>query len=227
LAGHLPAGADVENALLYNLDGQGVFGGSMTNGVSFEVDPVSPPVGVRYAYEMVPAESAFRHWKPDRPLASVIVELGAATPTLASIWWSLRSTPGAIEAADASRLQGGPVAITLNVQGPATSMTPGMLKCIIDGIVSGLQSQSDLAGAEALAPLIARTIGAPVAAVIVALTDATPSSIGARQRLVHARGAGVQWTPDDDRCVAARVLTHRTCRRCARTTQVIWAGRWS
>jgi hypothetical protein len=38
LAGKLPAGADVENALFYNLDARGVFA-SMGKGVCFELDP--------------------------------------------------------------------------------------------------------------------------------------------------------------------------------------------
>lgn len=184
----------------------------MMNGVIFEVDPVPPPVGVSYAYEVVPVESRFRHWQPDRPLASVSAELGVAKPTLASIWWSLRSTPGGIQPAPRPRVRGENFAVTLDVEGPAKSATPGLLKSIVDGIVCGLQSQSDLAGADALAPLIALSVRAPVAAVTAALTNATVSSIGVRERLVHARGDGVQWTPDDDRCVAARLLFRRAAR---------------
>jgi hypothetical protein len=91
-------------------------------------------------------------------------------------------------------------------------MKPVLLKCVIDGVVCGLQSQSDLAGAEALAPLIAPSIGASAAAVAAALTDSSRSALGVRAHLVHARGAGVQWTPDNDRCVAARVLLRRAAR---------------
>src|ERR1035438_2467074 len=48
LAGPLPNGADVENALFYNLDGDRAFARSMDNGVSFELDPSPLQTGIRY-----------------------------------------------------------------------------------------------------------------------------------------------------------------------------------
>jgi hypothetical protein len=81
-----------------------------------------------------------------------------------------------------------------------------MIKTVLDGVICGLQSQTDRASAATLAPLIARGLDVSAEAVANALTSADQSAIGVRPRLVHARGNGVQWTPDDDHCVAARLL---------------------
>ena len=204
-AGPLPPGADVENALFYNLDGGRAFADSMDNGVSFELDPSPLQTGVRYRYEIAPADGEFRSWRAGRGLAALVAELHMP-PTLASVWWALRSGPGSIRPAGDSRQPDEPFAVMLDVEGPERRLTPVLVKTILDGVVCGLQSQTDTASAAALAPRVAGPLDAPVAAVADALTRAGPSAIGVRTRLVHARGNGVQWTPDDDRCVAARLL---------------------
>ncbi len=117
LAGPLPVGADVENALFYNLDASGVFS-AMRNGAWFERDPTGPPAGVRYEYDVARAEQEFRHWQQERHLATVAASLNAQPPTLASIWWALRSTPDAIAVAAPSRAPGELFVIQLRVQGP-------------------------------------------------------------------------------------------------------------
>jgi len=204
-AGPLPPGADVENALFYNLDGERAFASSMDNGVSFELDPNPLQAGVRYRYEIAPSDGEFHCWQAERALAALVVELDLA-PSLASIWWALRSGPGSIQPAGESRQPQEPFAVMLDVEGPERRLTPVLIKTILDVVVCGLQSQTDTASAAALAPRIAGALDAPVSAVLDALTQADPSALGVRTRLVHARGSGVQWTPDDDRCVAARLL---------------------
>ncbi|MGH2852643.1 MAG: hypothetical protein ACRDLF_00405 [Solirubrobacteraceae bacterium] len=96
--------------------------------------------------------------------------------------------------------------MTLDVEGPAKRLTAVLVKGIVDGVVSGLQSQTDLAGAASAAPRIAEALGAPVIAIQEALTDSAPSALGIRASLVRAWGSRVQWAPDDDLCVAARLL---------------------
>jgi hypothetical protein len=203
-AGRLPNGADVENALFYNLDGKGAFARSMDHGVCFELDPGPVEDGVRYSYAVGPKEDGLRYWQAERHLAAVVAE--DTQPTLAPIWWALRSTPGAIQQAGESRLPDEPFCLMLDVEGPAKRLTPVLVKGIVDGIVSGLQSQTDLAGAASAAPRIAEVLGAPVIAIQEALTDPAPSALGVRASLVRAWGARVQWAPDDDLCVAARLL---------------------
>jgi hypothetical protein len=94
----------------------------------------------------------------------------------------------------------------LDIEGPTLRLNPVMIKTVLDGVICGLQSQTDRASAAMLAPLIARGLNVSAGAVADALTSDDQSVVGVRPRLVHARGNGVQWTPDDDRCVAARLL---------------------
>jgi hypothetical protein len=200
----LPSGADVENAVFYNLDGKGAFARSMDNGVCFELDPAPLQNGVRYSYSVGPKEDGLRHWQAERQVAHVAAE--GTQPKLAPVWWALRSVPGAIQQAGEPRLAHEPFSLMLDVEGPAKRLTAVLVKGIVDGVVSGLQSQTDLAGAASAAPRIAESLGAPVLAVQEALTDPEPSALGVRDSLVRAWGSRVQWAPDDDLCVGARLL---------------------
>jgi hypothetical protein len=203
-AGQLPSRADVENALFYNLDGNGAFARCMDHGVCFELDPAPLASGVRYSYSVGGRQDGLRHWQNVRQLARVTAQ--GARPTLAPIWWALRSEPGAIEATGEVRLPHEPFALMLDVEGPTKRLTPALVKGIVDGVVSGLQSQTDRVGAVGAASRVAETLGMPVAAVEAALMDPAPSVLGVRESLVRTWGKRVQWAPDDDRCVAARLL---------------------
>jgi len=204
-SGGLPNGADVENALFYNLDHGRAFAGLIDNGVSLEVDPTPLQGGVRYQYASAPKAAGFRFWRVERELAALVAELDAP-PMLASIWWVLRSVSGSIRPAGEFRRSHEPFAVMLEVEGPAQRLTPALVKVILDGVVCGLQSQTDDAGAATLAPRIAEALAVSAGAVEDALTHAAPSALGVRTRLVHARASNVQWAPDDDRCMAARLL---------------------
>ena len=203
-SGQLPSRADVENALFYNLDGNGAFASSMDNGVCFALDPRPLEGRVRYSYSVGPKEDDLRHWQTERQLALVAAD--GAQPKLAPIWWALRSVPDAIRRAGEPRLSHEPFCLMLDVEGPVKRLTAVLVKGIVDGVVSGLQSQTDVAGAASAAPRIAEALGAPAVAIEEALTDPAPSALGVRESLARAWGSRVQWAPDDDRCVAARLL---------------------
>lgn len=202
-SGRLRSGTDVENALLYNLGGAGVFAGSMRNGVSFELDPEPHPAGVRYTYTLAPEAQGFRHWHAARSLATLDVELDGP-PTLATLWWALRSSPAATRLAG-TRGPDEPYAVTLDVSGPAMRLAPPLIKVILDGVVCSLQSQTDPVDAT-LASLIAVQVDAPAEGIREALGDTRPSALGVRRRLVCTRSTGVQWLPDDHLCMAAKML---------------------
>lgn len=204
LAGSLPAKADLENALFYNLDARGVFS-AMQRGVMFEFDPMPMLDGVRYTYQLAPDAQEFRHWQAVRTLGSLLIELEGARLTLSSIWWALKSTRGAIEARGRPREDHERFLMTLTVSGPAPGLNALLLKTLLDGTICGLQSQEDSQQLTAVAACIAGSLGVPATAVQKALLEGGASPIGVRARLVHERGTGVQWSPDDDRCVAARV----------------------
>jgi hypothetical protein len=128
-----------------------------------------------------------------------------ATPTLATIWWALRER-GTIQGDASRRLPGEQFAVSLRLSGPTNGARPALVKILIDGVVCALQSQTDDEDVDAVAPLIASSLGAPVERVRRHLLDDRPSVLGTRPRLVHRRARGVQWAPDDDACVAGEVM---------------------
>ena len=203
--GPLPRGADVENALLYNVDTDGrVFARSTANGVRFEHDPTPlPGGGVRYEYGAEPVAAGFRVWAGNRLLVEVDCCLDKP-PSLGGIWWALREggLPGANEAPRRSRE---PFDLVLSLSGPVTFARPSLVKTVIDGVVCALQSQTDRQDADVTAPRLAGALGVDESLVRAHLLDPSPSALGTRPRLVHRRGTGVQWSPDDDACVAAEV----------------------
>jgi hypothetical protein len=201
--GPLPKGADVENALLYNV-GDRAFARSATGGVRFEHDPARlAGGGVRYEYGAEAVDDGFRIWTPTRRLAEVCCRLDRV-PTLARIWWALRDGADAITT-EGTRAPGEPFGVRLLLRGPVAFARPSLVKVLIDGVVCALQSQTDRADAAFTAPLIAGALRADVDRVLEHLLDPRPSALGARARLVHRRGAGVQWSPDDDGCVAGEL----------------------
>jgi hypothetical protein len=203
--GPLPKGADVENALLYNIDTGGrVFSRSTATGLRFEHDPTSlPGGGVRYEYRAESAGAGFQVWAPNRLLAHVDCSLDTA-PSLAGIWWALREG-GIARFDDALREAAEPFAVILSVSGPVAFARPSLVKTVIDGVVCALQSQTDHHDADFTAPLIAAKLGVDGIQVREHLLDPHPSALGTRARLVHRRGSGVQWSPDDDGCVAGEM----------------------
>lgn len=91
----------------------------------------------------------------------------------------------------------------------APGLTVSLLKTVLDGVICALQHDGDASGAATTAPVIAESLAVAVDAVRKALLDDSPSVLGARPGLVHSRGRGIKWEPEDDRCVAARVqFTH-------------------
>lgn len=203
--GPLPSGADVENALLYNVDmGGGSFAEAARFGVRFEHNPTPEASGgVRYQYGLEARTAGFTVWEPARPLATVEAPLDGP-PSLAAIWWALHEL-GHIEV-DATRGATEPFAISLRLGGPAQSAQPGLVKIVIDGVVCALQSQTDPAGADDLAPIIATSLRVDRERVRDHLLDASRSALGTRVQLAYPRAKGVQWAPDDDYCVAGEVL---------------------
>jgi hypothetical protein len=203
--GVLPRGADVENALLYNIDpGGGAFAAAARYGVRFEHQPTPlGSAGVRYEYGLEALAAGLTLWAPARPLATVDTRL-EAPPTLARIWWALRERGEMIR--DSSRAADEPFAGSLCITGPVRSARPTLVKTLVDGVVCALQSQADSEDVEAVAPLLSSSLGAPTERVIGHLLDDGRSALGTRARLVHRRGKGVQWAPDDDYCVAGEVL---------------------
>jgi hypothetical protein len=211
-AGPLPAGADVENALFYNLGGKGAFANCTSGGVTFERD-LSSCDGVRYEHRLAPAEAWPVRWQLGSCLAMFAADLDAAPTKLAPIWWALRGSPGRISVCGVARQGREPFAMDLIVSGPARRLKPELIKTVLDGTICALQSERELAKAQLMAERVAMLLGRPVADMEAALTDERASVLGTRTPLVHTHGEhGVKWSPDDDMCLAARIVLERASR---------------
>jgi hypothetical protein len=187
-----------------------------------------------------PAREGEREVEPDNDLRIGVCDLGdvidelatfdarlSTSPTLASIWWALRSSEEAIRPLGTRRHCSESFAITLDIEAPIRCLKAGLIKTLLDGIISGMQSQTDQAAAAALAPRIAATLPATEQVVTSALTDPQPSVLGIRNSLINRHGGGVKWAPDDDYCVAARLLlSHAEDWRLAGGAAVVRPKQW-
>ncbi len=81
-----------------------------------------------------------------------------------------------------------------------------MVKSVFDGVVSAFQAHSDTSGITELAARVSRTLQADPADIQALLIDPQQAALGAKPRLLHRRGQGVQWSPADDLCVAGELL---------------------
>ena len=206
--GRMPANADVENVLLYNVDsGGGCFAAAMSHGVCFERHPdIASPRPARYSYRLQPASDDFSWWIPLRPLAMLPhVDLGGSTPSISPIWWSGRT---GFEIADGVDVADAPLVVHLSVSGPVDALRPGQLKVLIDGLVSALHYHSDRVTLPTVAERVAAGLGLEPSEVAAALTDRGRAPLGGR-RLLQTRAYGVQWTPDDHLCVAGHIRFER------------------
>ncbi len=208
--------ADVENLLLYNVDDTGAsFDSAARAGVRFELGAACPvsPAGLEYAfgyrYELVPSTTRFRHWREHRPLASwPWVDLGIFPDEhrLEQVWYALKQAK--IDVVSPARSPDIPFAVLVTVRAPRSTRPTlaRMVKGIFDGVVSAFQAHSDTSGITELAARVSQTLTADPADIQALLIDPQHAALGAKPRLLHRRGEGVQWSPADDLCVAGELL---------------------
>jgi hypothetical protein len=197
-AGTLPVGADVENALLYNIGG---FAQLLANGVRFEMDSGPSPRGVRYIYEAADHDGGFAHWERERTVAHL-----RATPLpdtgCSAVWWALGGA--AVEVAR----EPAPVelfGVRLIVGMPTMTLTPERVKGLVDGVVCALQAQESLDAARAVAPRLASGLGVTEEAIATRLADRAHAVLGVLHDLRRPTG----WNPADHRCVAGELRVKR------------------
>ena len=213
--------ADVENLALYNIDDTGrSFARAARFGLRFELAPGVPssPTGKEYAYgyryELAPRRAPFRHWAESRELVSWDwVDLGRffGEKKLEQVWLALARTTTTI--ASPGIPNAAPFAVRLTIR-PPRSTTPALgalVKGVVDGVVSAFQAHCDGSNLVELATRLARVIPASPEEIQALLTSEDKAVLGAVPRLLHIRGAGVQWAPADDMCLAGELLaTHAT-----------------
>ena len=200
---------DLENVLLYN-PGSSAVGRLLTDGVRFERSFVvpAPPLGCDpmphfQQYFMSSAMGTpSRGWEEPELLASFTGVRLLPVPTVAGIFTAIRG-----QAVPPERPAVEPRRFTLRLRlgvpaGQRRRLTVDLVKRLIDGVVVCYHShvsqgddQRDLA----------RRASAPDTTVTLDMLHDEPwSALGAR-RLLWPRGAGVQWNPADDYCVACEV----------------------
>lgn len=195
-----PSGADVENVLLYNIQGAGL-GKAMANGVRFELAPEDLAVDA-YSYRAAAVDAGFDHWE-SRETVATFGETPLVSASLVDTWWALASE----RVARAGTLGAdAPFGLRMHLVGPVPGLTVDVVKKVGDGVVCAMQAQVGGKNLDESARRIADRHQMDVNQVRARLTDASGAVLGTTDRLIGLRGTYVQWSPADHRCVAAEVL---------------------
>jgi hypothetical protein len=216
-AGPKPGNMDVENLLLYNIEGAGCFSQSVKHGVRFELASGtrlerSPEGGClsEYLYRLIHADRELDCWRKSRRLVTFTnVSLGRfpATGRHAQTRLGLRRSGAAFVESSIAAAEPFGVFLTLRVP-PGGRGTPGavLVKSLIDGVVAAFQAHGDLLTVRQVAERLGRAIGEEPAHVAEMPLDQRQAALGVVDQLVRARAGGVQWNPGDHMCVAGQVL---------------------
>jgi hypothetical protein len=216
LSGAKPLNADVENALTYNIDDTGrSFQGAAFRGIAFEHSPEPPPPapdGRSYAcrlhYAVEPRDAGFAAWRLGDELVSwppVDVPGLAGEKKLEAVWLALHRA--AITIAGVQRAASDPFAVELQVVPPQRTRptTAALVKGVFDGVVCAFQCHQDAGTGPELAERLSRSLGSPTTELHSFLTRGDRAALGPTAKLLHFRGAGVQWAPADHLLVAGRL----------------------
>ncbi|BBX27413.1 hypothetical protein [Mycolicibacterium alvei] len=219
-AGVTPDGMDVENVVLYNIDGTagGCFQPGTRHGVRIETAnalhgnaPSGRSRACSYEYGLTSPDSGFTHWRPTRPLARFTEsDLGEfpSAKRLEQVWLAIRHTKD-VHVADTPIAASDRVAIRLTLSYPCSrtaGANPEVVKALIDATVAAFQCHRDRTSVDEIGSRLARTTGKPADLIKQLLLDGSHAVLGATDRLVYLRGAGVQWNPADHLVVAAQVV---------------------
>ena len=195
---------DVENLLLYNL-GISTFAHLRADEVllSRAFTPAVPPEGVagllihQHHYE-VSGKSGLR---PDGSVVARLPEIALRIPiTVGQVWHDVRTAGVEVNALGADD----PLALRLTVHrvGDRPSML-GMVKVLVDGVISALHSH-DGTEVDAVAARLGLRLGvAPDH--VASLLMARPTAVLGTRRLLWPFRDFVQWNPADDRVVELHV----------------------
>lgn len=206
---------DAENVLIYN-PGTGRFAKSTREGLQFErlftplinLPTKLPTAAHYYRYEIVPNCQPLVYWQTGRRLAHFQVRLDLGMEKPAAIWYALKR--GSLETDSNPLSADGTFMLQLALE--STTSTPKhaalVIKVILDGVVSALQSHGDGATLGEASQRIAASVGAASAEVSRLLTDSRMAVLGST-RLVDAYRQDVKWNPCDHRCVATTFLIDR------------------
>ncbi len=211
----LPAGADVENILFYNV-GPGSFAKVSHAGLAWESAPAfiatageaTWPVVVEYAVH--PDSREFAHWSVgDVAVAFEDVALPRlATGTKPGAVWRAVHDAQCVERRIGNELHGD-FALDLELRVPAAwgPAVISIVKPLVDGLISALHTH-DGSDEALVVERLAGQLEERGAVVRARLADRGRAVLGVR-RLLWPWRDGVQWNPADDRCRAARIRVAR------------------
>ncbi|PRY04008.1 hypothetical protein [Kineococcus rhizosphaerae] len=190
---------DVENVLLYNV-GTAVFAPVVAAGITCRRGR-APDEHHHVSYRVVPS--------PPEPgggplIGQVAADLETALPKTAGQWWAaLREsaiTPQPCHP-PASSAPAFTVDVTLTSPDPTRVRLPGLLKSLLDGLISCFHTH-DSTNAAVLQQRLAAS-GLPAHGWDL-LMDDTTNRLGTRP-LLRPHGESIAWNPADERCEAFRV----------------------
>lgn len=219
-AGFTPVEADVENLVLYNIDGAagGCFQPGAQHGVRTEMAnalhgkaPSGRPHACSYEYGLTSPDSCFVHWRPTRPMARFTdADLGEfpSAKRLEQVWFAIHHAKD-VHADEPPIVASERFAVRLTLNYPCSQTAganPGLVKALIDGTVAAFQCHRDRTSVDEIGSRLARITGKPTHLIKQLLLDGSHAVLGAADRLVYLRGAGVQWNPADHLAVAAQVV---------------------
>jgi hypothetical protein len=205
---------DIENLLLYNLDYS--FKSPGRNGIRFEHGrdlPTSPDgksYEVGYHYALAPRSAGFTDWDVGPTVASfgwTGLGMFRREKVAAQVWLAIaRRHAGEPQR---SLTTGTSFAVKVELRPPHTdSSGPNaeLVKGIIDGVVSAFQAHTDTSTSTEVAARLAMVLPADSSEIEALLLERRWAVLGSVPRLLHMRGAAVQWNPSDDLCAAGELI---------------------
>ncbi len=103
--------------------------------------------------------------------------------------------------------RGKPFSVRLVLGAPSGQFaSPELVKSVIDGTVAAFQAHRDHSTVGELSARLESQLGASAEMLAAALQDRTRAVLGIKDRLLYTRARGVQWSPDDEHCLAGEVL---------------------
>ena len=201
---------DVENVLIYNV-GPAAFARSSHSGLLIERRFALHDAGTaagshHYAYEVSARPRG--SWKESRPMAA----LGPATipvpgHAIAPLWLALRRGPAT---ALPSGTPGDHLGLEIEIAAPSLRAInlAALVKVLVDAVMSTF-SRFEIALTDPTLRLLADRLGVPGAA-LAELLRSNPAAVLGDRVLLHRRGLGYQWNPDDGKLVhiALRRVRH-------------------
>ena len=205
---------DAENIMFYNV-GAASFARLKCKSIRFErvfsqppTTPMSRHIGWKHylSYVLSKRAQGFTYWEPTRLLAKwEQLPCGKITSSskVESVWHRFKLGIGAgrvqrLVASEAIASNLG-LEVTIHVpRGTRLNLT-SVIKPVFDGIVAAFSR--DEGGMDLATERLAAALGIDQEELTGLLEDETMAVLGSR-RLVHPRGRGVQWNPNDDLLVA-------------------------